>query len=53
MVLHILLVVNQDTWKATQQSKTKLAYIQVLNWQCQRQLLRLGNFSAVHVAVLF
>lgn len=31
MVVYILLIVNQDTWKAPQQSKTKLADIQVLN----------------------
>lgn len=52
MVVHILLIVNQDTWRASQQSNTKLADIQVLNWQCQRQLLRPGGFSAVHAVVL-
>lgn len=31
MVVHIFLIVNQDMWKAPQQSKTKLADIPVLN----------------------
>lgn len=28
--------------ESTSQSRSKLADIQVLNWQCQKQLLRLG-----------